>query len=205
MKIAGIVATIALAAVVAFGAFGTGAWFTDAATISDVQVQSGNLELEVTWYADPVATLEPGGAFVPVGWLHIKNAGDYDMKYRGYVEVTGGTELAPYVELKGVVNPAGHQGSYGYPNDVYVTPNDHPIEWEASLQGLRNWGSASNPCFYVASDAPDSPAEFEPADDTWVRVFATLAGGAPNSVQDKTLAATVHFEATQWINSGWTE
>jgi len=205
MKIAGIVATIALAVVVAFGAFGTGAWFTEEEAISNVQVQSGNLDLQVTWEPGPVATLEPGGGFVPVGWLYIKNAGNYNMKYRGYVQVTAYSELAPYVVMQGVINPdAGHRGSFGYYND---NPGDplNPVTWQQDLSALQSWGSPSNPYFYVAEDCLGGSVPFAPGDDTWVRIYATLKESAPNAVEGMTLAATVHFEATQWINDGWTQ
>ena len=123
MKIAGIVAAIALAVVVAFGAFGTGAWFSDTASVSDT-IRAGTLDLSVGAtgaYTVDLSNVKPGDTF------------SYTITVRNVGSLAGNFLLGDIVlsEPSEGYNPTNKTANE-FAEKLIVTSltfNDTPVDW----------------------------------------------------------------------------
>ncbi len=181
---------VALVAVLAFGIIGSGAWFTDTASIENNSVSTGELDLSV-WGGPFTATkLEPGGDYVKLGVFCAKNEGDYDMKWRGWMtDVSDPANLRSKLLVRGVINPTGNVGNYGPEN--YELFTDIPFTQLTSANSIIAITNSADPLY------PGYYACYE--------IQAKLDGSAPNSMQNATLEAKFFIEATQRLNPGYAQ
>ncbi len=104
-------AALSLGVVLAVGATGTFAFWTDSATVSGTNFTAGTLNISLnagdTAYSTttlPMATMVPGSTSAEI--LPVKNAGNVPMKYSltGGLTGTGAGSLAPDLTLRIVLN-----------------------------------------------------------------------------------------------------
>lgn len=187
-----LLASLLLIAVVA-GLVGasTWAWFTDTETIDNNYVTTGNLDLTV-WGGPFVATnLEPGAGYTSAGVFCARNDGNYDMKWRGaMINVADPQGLRNYLYVRAVINPTGAQGNYG--------PMDTTLWTDVPFSNLESW--ATSP---ILMNDPTWP--FAPGSWACYRVEVALHSSAPDAVQGATLNADLYIQATQRINTGWSQ
>jgi predicted ribosomally synthesized peptide with SipW-like signal peptide len=188
MKKLFVLATLGIMAVLVFGLVSTGAWFTDSASIDGGQVTTGNLDLRLgqdgPW---KITNIEPGAPYQTFGYFCAYNDGDYDMKWRGYLEIVGDTALAPYLLIKATANPEGYVGNHGPQGDV--------VFQDVPFNTLKVWNG------YIQDAHPLYP--FKPGDRICEKIEVKLLSTAPNAVQGKTLIANLNIEATQFISDAW--
>lgn len=202
MRILGVVAAIALVGALAWGALGTGAWFTDTAALEGNVVTTGNMDLSAgSANADSIVNqpmgfdnLEPGAGYVTVGYFWTRNDGDYDMKWRGYLNLSGNTGLTEYIQVRCVLNPT----SGPWDSLVNFGPPDSEVFTNVPLSALQVAGNS-----HILMKDPDWP--FTPGAFAFYELQAKLLSTAPNAMQEKTLTADLVLDATQYINTGWTE
>lgn len=195
MKKLFVFAILAILGVLVYGLAGTGAWFTDNAELAGNTVSTGNLDLEVSWDGPwAVTNIEPGAPYVTMGYFCAVNAGDYDMKWRGWLRnVVDAKGLRHYLVVKATANPAdlpaslGSNGDHG-PQNVVVF-NDVPFNTLMAVNG------------YIQDAHPDYP--FNPGEKICEKVEVKLLSTAPNSVQDALLTADLYLDATQFISDAW--
>lgn len=185
----GFLFVILLIAAMAYGVMSTGAWFTDTAAIDNNSIQTSNLDLEV-WGGPFVATaLEPGAGYQSLGTFCAKNAGGYDMKWRGWIDsVNDSKGLRNYLQVKAVLNP-NDSGNYG--------PKGEPLFADVPFTDLTQANT------WLVMDDPTWA--FAPGHYACYDVQARVLDTAPNAVQNATLTARLYIEATQRINTGWTQ
>lgn len=187
MKKLVLVAAMLMLSVMAFGAIGTGAWFTDSAQIQNVSLTASSLNITAVPFASMgTSALEPGGAPKSAGIVDVTNAGDIDMKYRAwFADVIDSAGMGAYLRVTVVQNPSSHPGNIGSINATLC-----------SAEPFNNLTVAGNACLTEAGPI---------ATGQWVsyEFLVTLDSAAPNSVQGATVVANLDYYATQFINPGW--
>lgn len=195
MKKLFLITTLVLLTVLAFGLLGTGAWFTDSATLAGNRVSTGNLDLGVTWNgAWSVTKIEPGADYRLLGYFCAINAGDYDMKWRGMLRnITDEKGLRWYLVVRATANPSDlpadllPNGNHGPDNTIVFT--------DVPFHTLTGWNA------YIQDAHPSYP--FNPGEKICEKVEVKLLSSAPNSVQAATLTADLYLDATQYISDAW--
>jgi len=191
-----LLSSLALIIILTIGLIGTGAWFTDSATLSGNSVTTGNLDLLVeadgNW---KIEKIEPGADYQVLGYFCATNNGDYDMKWRGkLINISDPKGLRHYLVIKSTANPSDLPaslypiGNHGPQNGVVFTdiPFNTLMGWNAYIQ-----------------DA-DPVYKFKPGDKICEKVEVKLLSTAPNFVQGATLTADLYLDATQYISDAWT-
>jgi len=191
MKKLFVLATLGIMAVLTFGMIGTGAWFTDTATVGDNWVQTGSLDLLVEKRGEwKVSNLEPGGDYRVLGIFCAYNVGNYDMKWRGYIKVLEDNKgLQHHLQVRAIANPLEAQGTHGPQNVAVFT--DVPF---TTLTGWTNYILDADPIH-----------KFNPGEEICERVEVRLLPSANNSHQNAIIIADLVINATQAINPGWGE
>jgi len=189
MKKLFVLATLGIMAVLTFGMIGTGAWFTDTASVGDNWVQTGALDLLVEKRGEwKVANLEPGGPYRELGIFCAWNVGDYDMKWRGYIKVLEDDKgLQPHLQVRAIANPPNHVGNHGFINEVVFT--------DVPFTALTGWNT-------IIVDAHPTHI-FNPGEVYCVGVQVRLLETAKNAHQNAIIIADLVIGATQAINTGW--
>ncbi|HOG45275.1 MAG TPA: TasA family protein [Anaerolineae bacterium] len=189
--------TLLLVAVMAIGAIGSGAWFTDNATITANDIKTGTLSFSASSaFEFPVDTsnMEPGGGKVTVGYFTVTNTGTLNMKWRGKLDgVVDAGNIGQYLYLTVTLNPTdvvGYDGNYG-PAAPSVTVN------HVCVNELDDWNDE------IVLDDPVWP--FKPWDWAGYKVEIEMDKSAPDTAQGQTYSAHLYLEATQYINDsvGW--
>jgi predicted ribosomally synthesized peptide with SipW-like signal peptide len=176
------------AGVLAYGAVGTGAWFTDSDTVP-VSATAGVLDIDVRGPAAEGIELEglvPDSTTGPYA-LEIFNQGDVDVKYRITVDETGGTGLLDHLRVtvstgNCVGGPTGHDDFPGQVADVPVA--------DLEVTSLLSIGGASG-----------LPAGIT---HCWSFVFS-MDPSVGNEAQGLDSTFDIVVEATQLDNPGWSE
>ncbi len=186
---------LVLVAVMAIGAIGSGAWFTDTDTITGNQVTAGTLVLTASTALEATGdttNLEPGGGLVTVGYFTVRNDGSLNMKWRGKLDaVQDPNSIGQYLYLTVTLNPTdvpGYDGNYGPASPVVVV--DH-----VCVNDLDDWNTE------IVMDDPVWP--FAPGDWCGYKVEVEMDSSAPNEAQGKTYEADLLIEATQRIATTW--
>lgn len=180
----------------------TMAWFTDTGQVSGNTVSTGNFEVNVTQDPLTVENLGPApvdeDSYFSAGRFAVSNVGDYDMKWRGYLDLSGGGGgIVDYIRVKVEMLPHGGIGD-GQGVNCNYGPDDVTVLFSGvSLGDLESYSD------YLLLEDPDD--SFKPGDAACYEVFVRMEPDAPNDVQNKTLDATLNIEATQWENPDWTE
>lgn len=181
-------------AFMAYGVSSSGAWFTDQATIENNSITTGNIDLVISDVVLSNTAFEPGADYQEMVRFCVRNAGNYNMKWRGKLTaVQAPAGMADQILMRAVINPADdYKGNYGAANTEWFT--DQPA---TALM-------AANP--YILLDSTTNQELFKPADVICYSLQAKLPESADNAFQQKTFAATLQLDATQWIStdSGWT-
>lgn len=183
-------ATLAAALVIGL----TGAWFTvPDQTLGRAYVAGGNVGLAVTSTGSfNVSSLEPGGPYQTLGFVHVVNNGSLDLKWRmGLGNISDPNGIAGKLEVKGTLNPsdAPAWGSIG-PHDSMVWDT-----WASQLAGWNNIAVWESPTAYA----------FTAGADSWYKIEVKLDATADNSMQNATYAADLVFGATQYSNPSWAQ
>lgn len=182
-------ASVFAAGVLAYGAVGSGAWFTDTATVP-VTATSATLDIEATGPHNTgftVANLAPGTTSQPYK-LHVTNtAVSLPVKYRITAAATGGdTTLFDLLDVEvrhgncTPANPLGHDDTVG-------------VVYTGSLSGLQVLSSQS-----VTWDLPTN----------WTHCYSLTLSLAPtvgNEAQSLETNFDIVIDATQPENPGWSE
>lgn len=181
--------TFCALAIMVFGMTGTGAWFTSTKTITGNSISSGTFDLLVEGGGIQARHMEPGGDWRDVGWFCAINNGDYDMKWRGWINsVEDPQNLRHFLHIRLVLNPLDHQGNYA--------PVDTIIYDDILFVDLI---SPENP--YLLMDdttvLPGAPT-FAPQSKVCYGIQARLDSEAGNSQLNATLTANLHLTGTQW-------
>lgn len=110
--IIGTTLALLLVAVMAFGALGSGAWFTSIKTTSSSSISAGTLAITVDAGPFTVSNLQPAEAdgWVDVGLVHVKNTGTLPLMFQGYLTKTGGSNLDDVLLTRVVLNPQSSPG-----------------------------------------------------------------------------------------------
>jgi len=183
----------------------TRAWFTDSGQILGNQVTTGNFDVGVTLNPFTVTGIEPApvedDSYVSAGKFAVKNIGDYDMKWRGKLNLTlNQYGISDYLKVK--VNMLEHGGQWvgGEWVNCNYGPNMGviPLFSGVPLNELRNYSYG-----HILMDDPGWA--FEPNHKACYEIFVRMDPDAPNSVQSSKLEGNLLIEATQRFNSGWTQ
>jgi len=126
--IVAVVVTVLLAGVMAYGAIGSGAWFTDTETVAGKPVTTGTLNIGVTSELADIVNLEPGGAAKSAGVLGVKNDGSLPLKFQAWlVPQANPEEIDDHLTVTCILNPVpGDTYGPGSPTTIF---QDIPIEW----------------------------------------------------------------------------
>ncbi len=176
---------------------GSGAWFTDTATMNGT-ISSGNFDLMVSGGPFNLSKIEPGAGYLQVGEFCIMNAGNYNMKFRGKLkDVNDPGNLRSFLMIKIEMiayssenNP--HEITYG-PTDGKVLAEDVPFT------SLMDWNDA----IALYPGGPDNPIAFFPGAKSCYTISAKLTNAAGNDQILQTVTSNLYIDATQWINTGW--
>lgn len=201
-KIITSLAMIALVGALTVGV--TRAWFTDSEQVLGNQVTTGIFEVEVTPNAFTIADIGPAPAeeesYISAGTFAVKNVGDFDMKWRGYMNVTKNEHnVSDYLRVR--VNMLAHGGKMV--GGSWVSCNYGPPSGTTLFSGVP-----FNELKYYSYGhlLMDDPVwAFEPNHNACYEVFVRMDPTAPNSVQNSMLDANLLIEATQRFNPGWTQ
>jgi len=192
-----IAAVLGLVVAMAVGAASSGAWFKKTDSSLNGSVATGSFELGV---GSPTGgfsatNLEPGAAYVSAGTFWVSNDGDYNMKWRGWVQnIDDPSNLRSYLLVKCVMNPVALDGPYG--------PGVPTVLW--SGVPLLELTEANWPTYkHILMDDPTWP--FTPGAWAGYELLVRLDSTADNDQLDATLTLDVYLEATQRINTGWTQ
>jgi predicted ribosomally synthesized peptide with SipW-like signal peptide len=176
------------AGVLAYGAVGSGAWFTDSESVP-VSATAGTLDIDVRGPAAEGIDIEgivPGESTGPYA-LEIFNQGDTAVKYRITAAETGGTGLIDHLRVRVstgncVGGPTGHDGFPGQVADVAVT--DLEVTSLLSIGGAAGLPAGITHC--------------------WSFVFY-LDDSVGNEAQGLDSTFDLVVDATQVDNPGWAE
>jgi hypothetical protein len=173
--------TLVLAAVMAFGAIGSGAWFTDTVTLTGNKVEAGTMTMELSGILASPANMAPGDHY-ELGTLTLRNTGSLPYKLRFKMETTEGEELADQLDvtlsssLLGTFKPKIRLGSF-----------------------TGRWiGYTPSYPFNLCQQDPDD-------EDTVAFELDFVPLSNNDDVQGVTWKGTLFIEATQSENPGWTE
>lgn len=175
-----------LLAVMAFGMAGTGAWFTDQATLENNLISTGNIDLIISDELKLAPSLEPGGEYQEMLRFCARNGGTYDMKWRGmFTSVDAPDGMAELIKIRAIMNPSGLLGNFGPANSVWFT--------DVSAADLME----PNQFIFVDSSVANP---FKPNHMLCISLQARLDASASNEIGYKTFVANLQLDATQWIN-----
>jgi predicted ribosomally synthesized peptide with SipW-like signal peptide len=180
--------------ILAFGLLGSGAWFSDSASVSG-SISSGNFDLQASGGPFSISKVEPGAGYQSVGDFCLRNSGDYNMKFRGYIkDLDDPGNLRDYLLLRIEMKPFNEedQNNYG-PADGKLLVTDIPF---ASLM-------AWNDVLALYPGGPGDPIPFAPGSKVCYTISTRLSGTAGNDQIQKSLIAQLYIDATQWISTAW--
>jgi hypothetical protein len=185
---------LGLLSVLAFGMTGSGAWFTSTLQMPNNVITSGTLKLGVEGGPFVAASMEPGAGWKDMGWFCVTNRGDYNAKWRAWIEdVKDRKGLSNYLRLRVTLNPhldpPLQTGNYG-PQDT-VLFEDVPF---TDLLSAKNTNLLLDDTTIAPGDAL-----FSPTSRVCYRVEAKLSADAGDEQQNGTLTARLHVLGTQWI------
>jgi predicted ribosomally synthesized peptide with SipW-like signal peptide len=182
---------LALFAIMALGMSGTSAWFTDQKSIENLTISTGNLDLQINNVTQAAILFEPGDGYKEVLRFCAKNNGDYAMKWRAVIApVQNDAGLQTILLFKAIINPPGLAGNYGPANTVRFS--------DIALSALL----VPNAHFMLG---PTSDEPFLSGKQICYSLQAKLQSSAGNILKGKVFKANLVFNATQWINPGWSE
>lgn len=198
MKMFGILATIGLVAALAFGTVGSGAWFTTSVTQEAGGVSTGDLTLTVQGLpfglgeGDVIGPApESPDSYESTGTFSVENTGDYDMKWRGKLNLTTNqNSIASYLYVKAVMDTDIEGCNYG---------PDGRTELFSGVPLTDFLSYATSP---ILMDDPTWA--FQPGHKACYEIYVRMDPNTPNSVQNSSLAADLIIEGTQRDNPGWT-
>jgi predicted ribosomally synthesized peptide with SipW-like signal peptide len=190
-----IVLILLLTGVMAYGISGTGAWFTDMATIDNNSISTGNIDLVLSDVRPSTPLLEPGGKFQEMLRFCITNGGSFNMKWRGiFTKVNAPEGMADQILISMVSNPENtFAGNFDSPGRVLFA--DVPVS------------SLVVPNTHLLLDPSTNKDPFKPKDKVCYSILARLNSTAGDSFKQSDFSASLQLNATQWINSTekWTE
>lgn len=191
-----LVLIVAVLAVLAYGTLSTGAWFTDQEVVGPTVVVAGTLDLKVDTYgAMRLEKLEPGADYQTIGYFCAQNVGDFDMKWKGTVEIiAGNANLAPYLGVKVIMNPEG----YDWDNGVNYGPS-------VATDLFAKHGFTDVRLDDLVAGVPpilmhDADWDFEPGSVACYALQVALAEDTPDTMKTQWLQAKLTLDATQLIN-----
>ena len=178
----------------------SGAYFTSNKNGPPVQATTGDVDLYVEGSGFNLSNLEPGGAWVTAGFFYVRNDGQYNLKWRmGLDGISDPGGLASLIEVKSFMNPSEkpmgtYASSYPWNVDIFAA-----LGWTVTLNQIQGWNTIAT-CGVAGESNPMAPGE-----GAWWRIDVRLSAAANNSQANATYSATMKFNATQAINTGWTE
>jgi len=183
----------------------TQAWFTDQKVLGANEVTTGDLEVRVGGGPLTVSNIEPKpeeeGSYVSAGVFWVRNVGDYDMKWRGKLNVTQNDHnVSNYLKVRAVMLTGTVASNKGLPSDCDYGPgpDTSTVLWSGtSLNDLtvdNTWILMDDPIYAFA---PGYRACYE--------ILVRMDPTAPNSVQNSVLKANLVIDATQRANPGWSQ
>lgn len=177
--------TLLLVAVMAFGAIGSGAWFTADAE-QQYSAKAGTMTMALSGTLQSPENMKPGDV-IELGKLTLKNTGSLPYKLRFKMETTNGADGEKLAEELWITIKSDLLGGVSLPeiNLDYFT---------------GHWiGYQDMPILRLCQQAPSAEDDVE-----FTLRFASTAGDA---VQGLSWEGTMYIEATQFENEavGWNE
>ncbi|HOG45273.1 MAG TPA: SipW-dependent-type signal peptide-containing protein [Anaerolineae bacterium] len=176
-------AILVLLAVLAFGAGGSGAWFTDQDTLEGLSVSTGRLAVALSGPSFGIGDVEPGevcGGHDVVFSNLASPASTLPVKYRLRAEKTDGSdELYDHLLVK--VN--------------WKAQSTDPLWTKRYIGPLKTM---------LISGYPDM-ANVAPGSSQYWEFIYSVASDTPDSAQGESCTFSIIAEATQVSNPGWGE